>query len=111
MFVNFQNDGIAETCMEKFSVPIARRVNAWVENQHRETQQVNQKNSSQVDIKSEILGVELCTDGTHQNKGFCCNFHPPKKFSEHTRRQRVGGTRILTHTERENWRHLHPPRP
>src|SRR6266849_3779150 len=108
MFVNFKNDCIAEASMEEFSVPIELGVNTRVQSKYRETQQINQKNNSQVDIKSEILAVELCIDGKHQNKSFCCNFHPPKSLSEHVRRRGdVNG--ILTHAEGENARHLLPP--
>src|SRR5437762_3567192 len=95
MLVNFKNDCIAEASMEKFSVPIERGVNTGAQSKHRETQQINQKNNSQVDMKSEILAVELCIDGTHQNKSFCCNFHTPKNLSEHARR-RGDVDRILT---------------
>src|SRR6266550_5145688 len=110
MFVNFKNDRIAEASMEKFSVPIERGVNARVQSKHRETQQINEKNNGQVDIKSEILAVEPCIDRKHQNKSFCCNFHPPKSLSEHVRR-RGDVNWILTHAEGENGRHLLPPCP
>src|SRR2546430_5439284 len=95
MLVNFKNNCIAEASMEEFSVPIERGVNTGAQSKHTETQQINQKNNSQVDIKSEILAVDPCIDGTHQNKSFCCNFHPPKNLSEHARR-RGDVDRILT---------------
>src|SRR5436309_13944095 len=94
--------------MEKFSVPIERGVNTGAQSKHRETQQINQKNNSQVDIKSEILAVELCVDGTHQNKSFRCNFHPPKNLTEHDRR-RGDVNRILTHKEGIEWASSHYP--
>src|SRR2546430_10155461 len=102
MLVNFKNNCIAEASMEEFSVPIERGVNTGAQSKHTETQQINQKNNSQVDIKSEILAVDPCIDGTHQNKSFCCNFHPPKNLSEHARR-RGDVNRILTHKEGKEW--------
>src|SRR2546430_10331822 len=102
MLVNFKNNCIAEASMEEFSVPIERGVNTGAQSKHTETQQINQKNNSQVDIKSEILAVDPCIDGTHQNKSFCCNFHPPKNLSEHARR-RGDVNRILRHKEGKEW--------
>src|SRR5439155_21753170 len=85
MLVNFKNNCIAEASMEEFSVPIERGVNTGAQSKHTETQQSNQKNNSQEDIKSEILAVDPCIDGTHQNKSLCCNFHLLKNLSEHAR--------------------------
>src|SRR5216683_1873333 len=102
MFGNFKNDGIADGCMEKFRVPIERRVDARVKTKNRETQKIYQKNRSEVDKEGEILVVDLGIYGTHQNKGFCYNFHPPKNLSEHVRRRgNVNG--ILTHKKGKEW--------
>src|SRR5207245_1328693 len=64
---------------------------------HAETQKIYQKNRREVDKESEILIVEPCVYGTQQNKGFCCNFHPPKNLFAHARRR--GGRTPDTNTQ------------